>query len=102
MTEDEFERTLREAFDGRAREAVNDSVAPPPPRFVTGGATVRRHRRARLLAPLAAAAAVVGVVTTVAAVRSTSDDSHTVGVGVHGTSAVSSAELSSATASAAP
>jgi lipoprotein-anchoring transpeptidase ErfK/SrfK len=101
MTEDEFERTLREAFDGRAREAVNDSVAPPPPRFVAGGATVRRHRRARLLAPLAAAAAVVGVVTTVAAVRSTSDDSHTVGVGVHGRSAVSSAELS-ATASAAP
>src|SRR4051812_22595482 len=95
MTGDEFERTLREALDGRAREAVGDSVAPPPPRFVTGGATVRRHRRARLLAPLAAAAAVVGVVTTVAALRSTSDDSHTVGVGGHGTSAASSPGLSS-------
>jgi lipoprotein-anchoring transpeptidase ErfK/SrfK len=104
MNEDDFERTLREAFDGRAREAVGDSAAPPPPRFVTGGATVRRHRRARLLAPVAAAAAVVGVVTTVAALRSgTSGDSHTVGVGVQRTSAASSAELSrSATAPATP
>lgn len=101
MTEDEFERTLREAFDGRAREAVSDSATPPRPRFLNGDATVRRHRRARLLAPLAAAAAVVGVVTTVAAVRSTSDHSPTAGVGVHRSPAVSSADLTSA-ASVAP
>jgi lipoprotein-anchoring transpeptidase ErfK/SrfK len=104
MTEDDFERTLREAFDGRAREAVADSAAPPPPRFVTGAATVGRHRRARLLAPLAAAAAVIGVVTTVVALRSsTSDDSHSVGVGTHRTSTVSSPEQSgTATTDAAP
>jgi lipoprotein-anchoring transpeptidase ErfK/SrfK len=85
MTESEYERALREAFDARARAAVGDHVSPPPPRFVTGAVARRRHRRVRLLAPLAAAAAVVGVVTGVAALRDDTPGKHDVGVGSHNT-----------------
>src|SRR3954454_21584993 len=60
MSEEDLERTLRDAFAGRAQEAVGDGRPVPAPRFASDPAT-RRHR-GRLLAPLAAAAAVVAVV----------------------------------------
>jgi lipoprotein-anchoring transpeptidase ErfK/SrfK len=102
MTENEIERTLREAFDRQARSAVGDAAAPPPPRFAGGAGTARPKRRGGMFAPLAAAAAVVAVVTSVAALGSSTSGNHQrVGAGVQ-TSAAASATQSSATAPAAP
>jgi lipoprotein-anchoring transpeptidase ErfK/SrfK len=91
MTENEFERTLREAFEAKARSAVGDSAGMPPARFGTGAEPFRRHRRARLLAPLAAAAAVIAVVASVVTLRDdTSGSRRGVGVGSHSTALASS------------
>jgi lipoprotein-anchoring transpeptidase ErfK/SrfK len=101
MSEDEVERTLRDALDARARGAIGDAVGPPPPRFVTGVEPVRRHRRARLLAPLAAAAAVIGVVASVAALQQDSaGGKHDVGVGAQSSTAAPSSAARSSTSAA--
>ncbi len=72
MTDDDLERTLRAAFDARARAAVGDHELPPPPRFATTSPGGHRHRRWRFVAPLAAAAAVVAVGVTVTALHESS------------------------------
>ena len=73
MSEDDVERTLREALAARASGAVDDARPAPAPRFLTEPAPARGHRT-RWLAPLAAAVAVLGLVAGVlAAVRLGSD-----------------------------
>jgi lipoprotein-anchoring transpeptidase ErfK/SrfK len=94
MTDDELERTLREAFAARARSEVDDTRPPPPPRFASGPSRAHGGRhRSRLLAPLAAAAAVIAVVGGIVAVaqRSGSRPDHRVVAGAPTASTTASA-----------
>jgi lipoprotein-anchoring transpeptidase ErfK/SrfK len=68
MSQEDIERTLRDAFAAQARGSVGDAGSPPPPRFA-GPAAHRPSRRVhRFVAPLAAAAAVLAVVGGIVAI----------------------------------
>jgi lipoprotein-anchoring transpeptidase ErfK/SrfK len=74
MSESEFERTLRQAFDAQARASVGDDATPPAPRFAQTSQPSRRPhgRLVRWAAPLTAAAAVVAIVGVVAGISQSS------------------------------
>jgi lipoprotein-anchoring transpeptidase ErfK/SrfK len=74
VSEDDLERTLRDAFAARAQASVGDTDQPPPPRFAGQAAVSAHRRRVRLFAPLAAAAAVLAVVGGIVAITNASDD----------------------------
>jgi lipoprotein-anchoring transpeptidase ErfK/SrfK len=69
VTDDDLERTLRAAFDAKARASISDAAVPPAPRFAGVPGRRHRHPRARVLAPLAAAAAVITVVVSATALQ---------------------------------
>jgi lipoprotein-anchoring transpeptidase ErfK/SrfK len=97
MSQEDIERTLRDAFAARTRAAVGDAEPPPPPRFATGAARPPARRLRRFIAPLAAAAAVLAVVGGIVAVT----DSHD-GGGPHVAAGPGASSPASASASAAP
>ncbi len=102
MSDDDVERTLREAFAARADASVSDTDGPPPPRFAGAAAAPVRRRRARLFAPLAAAAAVLAVVGGIVAIAGSNDAGSGRDVLAGGPSAGRTATASGAPTTAAP